>query len=84
MQKALAILRWWGPWTVINNVPIPTPGPQDVLVKIHSAALNPVDWKIQKLGYFASEFPFISGTDAAGVVEEVGANVTTRAKGDKM
>ena len=72
-----------GEWKVRSRG-VQKPGPGEVLVKIHATALNPVDWKIQKLGYFASDFPFISGTDAAGVVEEIGAEVTTLAKGDKM
>ena len=82
-QKALLLPIKQGNWE-LGESPIPTPGPSEVLVKIMAAALNPVDWKIQKLGYFASDFPFISGTDAAGIVEEIGAEVTTLAKGDKM
>ena len=82
-QKALLLPVKQGNWE-LGESPIPTPGPSEVLVKIMATALNPVDWKIQKLGYFASDFPFISGTDAAGIVEEIGAEVTTLAKGDKM
>ena len=82
-QKALLLPVKQGNWEV-GESPIPKPGPDEVLVKIVSAALNPVDWKIQVHGYFATEFPFVSGTDAAGIVEEVGSAVTTRAKGDKM
>ncbi|KAI0749263.1 GroES-like protein [Daedaleopsis nitida] len=62
----------------------PHPGPQDVLVKIFATALNPVDWKIQAYGYFITNYPFVPGTDAAGIVEEVGAEVTNVAKGDKV
>ena len=82
-QKALLLPARAGKWYV-GEAPVPTPGPKDVLVKIMATALNPVDWKIQALGYFASEFPFVSGTDAAGIVEAVGSKVTTLAKGDKM
>lgn len=82
-QKSLILPVKQGNWE-ISETEIPTPGPQDVLVKIVSTALNPVDWKIQTYGYFATNFPFISGTDAAGIVEEVGAEVSNVAKGDKM
>lgn len=82
-QKALLLPAKQGKWE-LGESPIPKPGPDEVLVKIIATALNPVDWKIQVLGYFASEFPFISGTDAAGIVEEVGEQVTDRAKGDRM
>ncbi|KAI0822569.1 GroES-like protein [Trametes gibbosa] len=82
-QKALILPEKYGAWTVVD-FPVPTPGPKDVLVKITATALNPVDWKIQSYGYFINDFPYVGGTDAAGVVEEVGAEVTNVAKGDRI
>ena len=82
-QKALFLPEKNGKWTLEEST-IPTPGPKEVLVKIIATALNPLDWKIQDYGYFVSEYPFISGTDAAGVVEEVGSEVTDLAKGDRV
>ncbi|KAI0046058.1 GroES-like protein [Auriscalpium vulgare] len=64
--------------------PVPQPGPGFVLVKIESAALNPVDNFIQKAGYFVEEFPGVTGNDAAGTVEEVGEGVTNVKKGDRV
>lgn len=82
-QKALVLTAKQGDWEV-RDVAIATPGPTDVLVKIISTALNPVDWKIQKYGFLDNEYPFILGTDAAGTIEEVGAEVTNVVKGDDM
>ncbi|KAI0324755.1 GroES-like protein [Cubamyces sp. BRFM 1775] len=82
-QKALLLPAKQGQWQV-GESPVPTPGPKDVLVKIFATALNPVDWKIQTYGYFITNFPYVGGTDAAGVVEEVGSEVTNVAKGDKV
>ena len=84
-QKALFLPSRAGKWYV-GEAPVPKPGPQDVLVKVMATALNPIDWKLVDSQYTSiiSEFPFISGTDAAGIVEEVGAEVTTLEKGDKM
>lgn len=82
-QKALLIPVKQGAWTV-GSVSIPEPGPKEVLVRIEATALNPVDWKIQKHGWFVTDYPAILGTDAAGIVEKVGTEVTDRAKGDKM
>ncbi|KAI0635549.1 GroES-like protein [Trametes polyzona] len=82
-QKSLALLAKQGQWTV-TEFPVPTPGPKDVLVKITATALNPVDWKIQAFGLFVTEFPYVGGTDAAGIVDEVGAEVTNVAKGDRI
>ena len=82
-QKALVVPEKQGQWKVID-LPIPTPGPKDVLVKIVATALNPVDWKIKEYGFFVSEYPWVGGTDGAGIVEQVGSEVTNVAKGDKM
>ena len=82
-QKALLIVSKGAPFT-IGQHEIPTPKAGEILVRIQATALNPVDWKIQTYGWYATEFPFIAGSDAAGVVEEVGAEVTNVAKGDRM
>ncbi|KAI0649514.1 GroES-like protein [Trametes meyenii] len=73
-----------GEWIVNNDFPVPTPGPKDVLVKIVATALNPVDRKIPKYGMIIENFPYVGGTYAAGTVEEVGAEVTNFARGDKI
>ena len=39
-------------------------------------ATNPVDWKMQSLGYFIESYPTILGNDIAGTVEAVGSGVT--------
>ncbi|RPD59732.1 GroES-like protein [Lentinus tigrinus ALCF2SS1-6] len=84
-QKALYLTSRAGKW-VVGEAPIPMPGPKDVLVKIISTALNPLDWKIvdSRFSSFIPSYPFISGTDGAGIVEDVGADVTTLTKGDKI
>ena len=48
------------------------------------SALNPADWKIQRLGWLVEHFPVILGFDTAGVVEEVGEGVKDYVKGDRM
>lgn len=35
---------------VVDTIPVPTPGPENILVKVHAAALNSVDWRAQKYG----------------------------------
>lgn len=82
-QKALILPAKRGNF-VVGLALVPRPGSSEVLVRIESAALNPVEWKIQTLGSYAETYPAILGTDAAGVVEEVGSEVTTLAKGDRM
>jgi len=53
-------------------------------VKIEATALNPVDWKILKLGIFVEKYPAVIGYDIAGVVDDVGEGVSTFVKGDKV
>ena len=82
-QKALYIPEKHAPFKM-GDAPLYEPGPREVLVKIVAAALNPVDWKIKEYGFFVSEYPWVGGTDGAGIVEQVGSEVTNVAKGDKM
>ncbi|KAH9940504.1 GroES-like protein [Epithele typhae] len=82
-QKALLLPVKGGNWE-LGPSPIPKPAPDEVLVKIVATALNPIDVKIQRDGFWAQEYPFIGGTDAAGVVEDAGSNVVTLVKGDRV
>jgi NADPH2:quinone reductase len=71
----------------IKEVPKPEPKPNEVLIKVVCASVNPVDWKIRE-GYLKSrvphEFPIILGWDAAGVVESVGKDVHGFEGGDHV
>lgn len=71
----------------VETVPRPVPLPTEILVRVHAAGINPVDWKTRQGGGMAGvlgEPPFIPGWDVAGVVEEVGFGVTTVAVGDRV
>lgn len=58
-----------------------------LLIKVKAVSINPLDWKIRK-GEMklmsGSKFPKHTGTDFAGIVEEVGASVTTFKKGEEV
>lgn len=82
-QKALLLQGINGDF-VVSSTEVPQPGKDEVLVKIHSAALNPVDWKIRKYGVFVDKFPTVLGTDIAGEVVAVGEGVTQVAPGDRV
>ena len=85
-QLSLVLGTPGGDWTV-KETDIPIPGPGEVLVKVLSSALNPMDWKIQKYSVgepLVSEYPAILGIDSAGEVEALGEGVTGFAKGDKV
>jgi NADPH:quinone reductase len=69
----------------LSDMPKPTPGPRQVLVRVVAASVNPVDYKIRKAGSWAGiPMPAILGYDAAGVVEAVGAQATRWKPGDEV
>ncbi|MEU4517715.1 NADP-dependent oxidoreductase [Amycolatopsis sp. NPDC024027] len=68
----------------VTEAPRPEPGPTEVLVRVHAAAVNPVDWKVRRGGGFLGEPPFTVGWDVAGVVEEAGFGATGVQEGDEV
>jgi NADPH:quinone reductase-like Zn-dependent oxidoreductase len=71
----------------IADAPRPEPLPTEVLVRVHAAGVNPVDWKTRGGGGVAGVLgapPFILGWDVSGVVERTGFGVTTLKPGDEV
>lgn len=73
---------------VVGELPLPEIGPDDLLVRIRAAALNPVDWK-EMAGLLASFYPpyparWVPGFDGSGVVEAVGSEVREFSPGDHV
>ena len=83
-QKALIIPSERAPWELRTNWPVSAPGPNEVLVKLVSVALNPVDMAVQAYGAPFASYPYIGGLDGAGVIECVGEGVTNVTAGDKV
>jgi NADPH:quinone reductase-like Zn-dependent oxidoreductase len=66
------------------DVPRPTPGNGELLVRANAASLNPVDGKTRRGQGIPYDFPFSVGWDFAGVVEELGEGVEGFAVGDRV
>ncbi|KAI0127604.1 oxidoreductase [Xylariales sp. AK1849] len=62
----------------------PKPGPTEVLIKNAAVAINPVDWKIQDSGVLVKQWPAVIGSDLAGIVIEVGEDVSIVRKGQRV
>ncbi|MEU2281649.1 NADP-dependent oxidoreductase [Streptomyces sp. NPDC013178] len=62
----------------------PRPGAGEILVRVHAAGVNPLDWKTRAAGLFLGHPPFILGWDVSGVVEAVGMGVTLFRPGDEV
>ncbi len=87
-MKALVLHQYGGPdelkW---EDVADPVAGAGEVLVRVSSTSVNPVDYKMRSgeaKSRFPVEFPGIIGRDVAGVVRAVGEGVTKFAPGDKV
>jgi hypothetical protein len=75
-MKAIRIHRQGGPGVLqYEDAPRPKPKPGEVLIRVHAAGVNPIDWKVRE-GYpkdfLMHTLPLIPGWDLSGVVEEVG------------
>lgn len=66
------------------ELPKPTPGPRDLLVRIKAISVNPADAKVRVRRTGTIESPVVLGWDAAGVVEAVGADVSLFSVGDEV
>ena len=79
----------YGPVTVLDvrDVPMPAPGPGQVLVRVKAAGINPGEAKIREGALherWPATFPSGQGSDFAGVVDSLGPDVTTVAPGDEV
>jgi NADPH2:quinone reductase len=69
----------------LADIPVPQPGPNELLVRLRAAGLNPLDTKVRKLNmFFPNDLPSVLGCDGAGTVEAVGAKVIRFAPGDDV
>ena len=85
-MNAIQVHKFGGPEVLeySTNVPRPKPGPDDVLVRIKAIGVNPVDVLIRTGSFGPQQFPYIPGADFAGIVEEVGSNVTDLKVGQRV
>jgi NADPH:quinone reductase-like Zn-dependent oxidoreductase len=71
----------------LADVQDPVPGPGDVLVEVHAAGINPIDWKVRNgimRARLELDFPDVAGRDLSGVVVAVGGDVTDFKTGDAV
>jgi NADPH:quinone reductase-like Zn-dependent oxidoreductase len=91
-MKAIRLHEFGGPEVLRHEeVPVPEPGPGEVLVRVHAVGINPPDWYAREgMPDVPPELkppfdlPLIPGTDVSGVVEAVAANVDDFAVGDEV
>ncbi|KAF9527448.1 GroES-like protein [Crepidotus variabilis] len=82
-QTALVIPAHLGQFK-LAQIPVYSPGPGQLLIKVYAAGLNPADWKLQTSGNVVNEFPAVLGLDRVGEVVELGDTVEGFARGDRV
>jgi NADPH:quinone reductase-like Zn-dependent oxidoreductase len=94
-MKAIVQERFGSPDVLqFVDTDVPEIGPDDALIRVHAAALNPYDWHIMRGDPYAARLmgtvgltrpkPRVAGVDGAGVVEAVGEHVRGLAPGDEV
>ncbi|MFY9618564.1 MAG: quinone oxidoreductase [Pyrinomonadaceae bacterium] len=83
-MKAIQVTQTGGPEVLtLADLPAPSPKANEALIEIKAIGINFIDVYLRE-GRYPSPLPFIAGQEAAGVVAEVGAEVTTLQPGDRV
>ncbi|HZF89085.1 NADP-dependent oxidoreductase [Streptomyces sp.] len=85
-MRAVVVEQWGGPETLVEReVERPEPGLNEILVRVHAAGVNPVDWKTRASGALIEwgAVPVV-GWDVSGTVESVGPGVGIFRPGDEV
>jgi NADPH2:quinone reductase len=85
-MKAIVVREFGGPDVMkLEDVPAPTAGPGQVLVRVAAVGVNPVDTYIRAGAYARKPtLPYTPGTDIGGTVTAVGSGVTRVREGDRV
>jgi NADPH:quinone reductase len=83
-MQAIQIAQTGGPEVLtLVDLPVPTPGPGEALMKIEACGVNFIDTYFRE-GRYPSPLPFVPGQEAAGTVIALGEGVTSVAVGDRV
>lgn len=85
-MRALRIHKFGGPENLkLEDIPVPSFSDSEVLVRVNAAGINPVDTYIREGAYATlPKLPAILGKEVAGIVEDVGDDVSNLKKGDRV
>ncbi|KAM3914676.1 quinone oxidoreductase-like [Leptodactylus fuscus] len=86
-MRAIRVSEFGSPEVLklLTDVPVPLPAENQVLIRVHACGINPLETCI-RAGTFAWKptLPYTPGSDISGIVVDVGRNVTTFKKGDRV
>ncbi len=83
-MQAIQILTTGGPEVLsLHEIPVPTPGPDEALIRIEACGINFIDTYLRE-GRYPAPLPYTLGQEAAGIIQSVGFNVSTVKVGDRV
>jgi len=87
-MKAVRFAAYGGPEVLVQEeVPMPEPGPGEVLIRVQAAGVNPLDWKVRS-GHLKESLrhrlPLIPGWDVSGIVEKTGIGLVGVTAGEEV
>lgn len=87
-MKAIRIHEFGGPDVLeLDEIEVPKPAEDEVLIKVYATSINPVDWKIRegmRKEKFPTKLPLTLGWDVSGVIEQAGNHVRNFSIGDEV
>lgn len=89
-MRAIGLIEFGGPEVLrVIDLPDPVPGPGEVRIRVHTAAVNPTDTMLRagvvKAWFQGRPGPYVPGMDAAGVVDAIGPDTDTSLRlGDRV
>ena len=83
-MKAIQVSQVGGPEVLtLVDLPVPTPKPNEALVQLKATGVNFIDVYFRE-GRYPTSLPFVNGQEGAGVVTDVGSDVTLVKRGDRV
>ena len=79
-----AWLRQKGGPFLVDDAPFPSPLPNEIIIRAHAVAINPVEGVMFAAGALIQAYPTVIGCDVAGVVHSIGSAVTRFKPGDRV
>ncbi|KAJ5901927.1 hypothetical protein N7495_002455 [Penicillium taxi] len=83
VQRALVVAQK-GKYEVRDDFPMPVVADGEIMIRCDFAGLNPIDWKSVDYNFCLPEFPWVTGREMSGTIEQIGSDSADFKIGDKV